>query len=244
MSATPPPALARRLVSEAVGTALLLATVVGSGIMGERLAGGNVAIALLANTLATGAGLVALILTFGPDLGRALQSGRHLADAWQGGLPWREVPAYLAAQVVGAFARRRAGAPHVRTAAVLRLAARARGRRPARQRVRGDVRAAVGDLGLRAPSPDGGRRSRSAPTSPPPTGSRVDLVRQSGRDPGARADRHLRGHPSRRCARASSPRSSLGAAAATAALSLARPRAARRRRRVVLPTRGSRRRSS
>ncbi len=61
--------LTRKAAAEAVGTALLLATVVGSGIMGERLSGGNVAIALLANTLATGAGLVALILTFGPISG-------------------------------------------------------------------------------------------------------------------------------------------------------------------------------
>ena len=57
--------LSRRFASETLGTALLLATVVGSGIMGERLAGGNVAVALLANTIATGADLVALILTFG-----------------------------------------------------------------------------------------------------------------------------------------------------------------------------------
>ncbi|MBM4363905.1 MAG: aquaporin [Deltaproteobacteria bacterium] len=64
-----PPALARRAAAEALGTALLLAVVVGSGIMGERLAGGNVAIALLANTLSTGAGLVSLILTFGPVSG-------------------------------------------------------------------------------------------------------------------------------------------------------------------------------
>ncbi|MGH9664715.1 MAG: aquaporin family protein, partial [Bryobacteraceae bacterium] len=61
--------MARRAVAEALGTALLLAAVVGSGIMGERLAGGNIAIALLANTSATGAALVALILTFGPISG-------------------------------------------------------------------------------------------------------------------------------------------------------------------------------
>lgn len=96
--------LARRAVAEAVGTALLLATVVGSGIMGERLAGGNVAVALLANTLATGAGLVALILTFGPISGAHFNPAVTLADAWQGGLPWGEVPAYLVAQTVGAFA--------------------------------------------------------------------------------------------------------------------------------------------
>jgi glycerol uptake facilitator-like aquaporin len=92
------------MTAEAVGTALLLAAVVGSGIMGERLAGGNVAIALLANTLATGAMLVALILTFGPISGAHFNPAVTLADASQGGLAWREVPGYLAAQLVGAFA--------------------------------------------------------------------------------------------------------------------------------------------
>jgi glycerol uptake facilitator-like aquaporin len=96
--------LARRVVAEAVGTALLLATVVGSGIMGERLSGGNVAVALLANTLATGAGLVALILTFGPVSGAHFNPAVTLADATQGGLPWKSVPWYIAAQVAGAFA--------------------------------------------------------------------------------------------------------------------------------------------
>jgi glycerol uptake facilitator-like aquaporin len=96
--------VARRAVAEALGTAFLLAAVVGSGIMGERLAGGNVAIALLANTLATGAMLVALILTFGPISGAHFNPAVTLADALQGGLPWREVPVYLAAQISGAFA--------------------------------------------------------------------------------------------------------------------------------------------
>ena len=96
--------LARCAVAEGVGTALLLATVVGSGIMGERLAGGNVAIALLANTIATGAGLVALILTFGPISGAHLNPAVTLADATQGGIAWRSVPAYVASQIVGAFA--------------------------------------------------------------------------------------------------------------------------------------------
>jgi glycerol uptake facilitator-like aquaporin len=94
----------RRITAEASGTALLLAAVVGSGIMGERLAGGNVAIALLANTLATGAMLVALILSFGQISGAHFNPAVTLADASQGGLPWREVPGYLAAQTVGAFA--------------------------------------------------------------------------------------------------------------------------------------------
>jgi len=96
--------LARKAAAEAVGTAFLLAVVVGSGIMGERLSGGNVAIALLANTLATGAGLVALILTFGPISGAHFNPVVTLADASQVGLPWREVPAYVAAQITGAFA--------------------------------------------------------------------------------------------------------------------------------------------
>jgi glycerol uptake facilitator-like aquaporin len=96
--------VARRLTAEAVGTALLLAGVVGSGIMGERLAGGNVAIALLANTLATGAVLVALILTFGPISGAHFNPAVTLADAWQGGLAWGEVPGYVVVQIIGAFA--------------------------------------------------------------------------------------------------------------------------------------------
>ena len=96
--------IARRLTAEAVGTCLLLAAVVGSGIMAERLAGGNAAVALLANTIATGAALTALILTFGPISGAHFNPAVTLADASQGGLPWDEVPLYLGAQVVGAFA--------------------------------------------------------------------------------------------------------------------------------------------
>jgi glycerol uptake facilitator-like aquaporin len=96
--------LGRRVAAEAVGTALLLAAVVGSGIMGERLAGGNVAVALLANAIATGAALVALILTFGPISGAHFNPAVTLADAVQGGFAWPDVPAYLGAQVVGAFA--------------------------------------------------------------------------------------------------------------------------------------------
>ncbi|HYQ41637.1 MAG TPA: MIP/aquaporin family protein [Polyangiaceae bacterium] len=95
--------LLKKAAAEGIGTALLLATVVGSGIMGEHLAGGNVAIALLANTIATGAGLVALILTFGPISGAHFNPAVTLADASQGGLPWREVPVYMAAQVAGAL---------------------------------------------------------------------------------------------------------------------------------------------
>jgi glycerol uptake facilitator-like aquaporin len=91
-------------VAELIGTALLLATVVGSGIMGERLAGGNTAVALLANTLATGAALVALILTFSSVSGAHFNPAVTLADAARGGTRWRDAIAYIVAQVVGAFA--------------------------------------------------------------------------------------------------------------------------------------------
>jgi glycerol uptake facilitator-like aquaporin len=92
----------RRLVSEGVGTAMLLAAVVGSGIMAERLSAGNQAIALLANTVATAAALVALILTFGPVSGAHFNPAVTVADASQGGIPWSEVPGYIGAQVGGA----------------------------------------------------------------------------------------------------------------------------------------------
>jgi len=95
--------VARRLVAEGLGTALLLAVVIGSGIMGERLAGGNVAIALLANAIATGAGLVALILMFGTISGAHFNPVVTLSEAWQGNLPRSEVAPYIAVQVLGAF---------------------------------------------------------------------------------------------------------------------------------------------
>lgn len=96
--------LARRLVAEGVGTAFLLAVVVGSGIMGERLADGDIAMALLANSIATGTALAALILTFGAISGAHFNPAVSLGAAWLGGLPWRELPAYWGAQVIGALA--------------------------------------------------------------------------------------------------------------------------------------------
>jgi len=95
--------LARRAGAEALGTALLLATVVGSGIMGERLAGGNVAIALLANSLATGFALVALIIAFGPRSGAHFNPVVTLALALRGELARRDVLPYVAAQAAGAI---------------------------------------------------------------------------------------------------------------------------------------------
>src|SRR5580704_8826065 len=98
------PNLRARIVAEFLGTAFLVAGVVGSGIMAERLAGGNVALALLANTLATGAALVALILTFTPISGAHLNPVVTLAMAQRSQMPWREVPIYIAAQIVGGMA--------------------------------------------------------------------------------------------------------------------------------------------
>lgn len=91
------------MIAEAIGTAMLLTAVVGSGIMGERLADGNMAIALFANTIATGAALVALILTFGAISGAHFNPAVTLADASQGGIAWRDASAYIVAQVFGAF---------------------------------------------------------------------------------------------------------------------------------------------
>ena len=93
--------LRARITAEFLGTAFLVAAVIGSGIMGERLAGGSVAIALLANTIATGAALLALILTFGPISGAHFNPAVTLADAVEHGIAWSEVPAYIAAQCAG-----------------------------------------------------------------------------------------------------------------------------------------------
>jgi glycerol uptake facilitator-like aquaporin len=104
MSDAPVPSLSRRLSAEAVGTGFLLATVVGSGIMGERLAGGSVGLALLANSLATGAALVALVLAFGPLSGAHFNPAVTLSAAAERGLPWSEVLPYVGSQLAGALA--------------------------------------------------------------------------------------------------------------------------------------------
>jgi glycerol uptake facilitator-like aquaporin len=91
----------QRLAAEFLGTAFLVAAVIGSGIMGERLAAGNVAIALLANTIATGAALVALILAFGPISGAHFNPAVSMADAIDRKLPWSEAPVYMLSQILG-----------------------------------------------------------------------------------------------------------------------------------------------
>ena len=93
--------LTKRLAAECLGTALLVATVVGSGIMGEKLAGGNIALALLGNTLPTGAILVVLILAFGPISGAHFNPAVSLVMGLRKAHPWREFLPYAAAQIVG-----------------------------------------------------------------------------------------------------------------------------------------------
>jgi glycerol uptake facilitator-like aquaporin len=93
--------LLRRSASEFLGTGFLVAAVVGSGIMGERLAAGNIAIALLANTIATGAALVALILTFGPISGAHFNPAVTFADAIESGVTWTDAACYALAQCLG-----------------------------------------------------------------------------------------------------------------------------------------------
>jgi glycerol uptake facilitator-like aquaporin len=93
--------LSRRFSAEFLGTAFLVAAVVGSGIMGDRLSNGNVALALLANTIATGAALVALIFTFGSISGAHFNPVVTVADAMEGGIPWAETPAYICGQILG-----------------------------------------------------------------------------------------------------------------------------------------------
>jgi glycerol uptake facilitator-like aquaporin len=93
--------LSRRFSAEFLGTAFLVAAVVGSGIMGDRLSNGNVALALLANTVATGAALVALIFTFGPISGAHFNPVVTVADALEGGISWGDTPAYICGQIFG-----------------------------------------------------------------------------------------------------------------------------------------------
>lgn len=98
------PPLAQRLCAEALGSAFLLAAVVGSGIMAQKLAGGNVALALLGNTLPTGAILVVLILIFAPVSGAHFNPAVSLVFALRGELPWRDAAAYVAVQIAGGIA--------------------------------------------------------------------------------------------------------------------------------------------
>jgi len=191
--------LARRFTGELLGTALLLAAVVGSGIMGERLSGGNAAIALLANTLATGATLVTLVLTFSAVSGAHFNPAVTLADASQGGMRWHDVPVYIVAQFSGAVFG--VWAAHLMFAEpVIQVSQHCpRGRRSDVQRIRRHLRAAVRDLGLRAVT-DGSRAiRRRALHYRGLLVLGVYVICEPGGDPRAGVHEYLCGHPSRRC---------------------------------------------
>ena len=188
--------LQRRLAAEGIGTALLLAAVVGSGIMGERLAGGNVAIALLANTIATGATLVALILTFGADIRGALQSGRDHRRCVTG---WDPVARCAALHRTAADRRRRGctrSTSHVWRTAAPALSQTSSWECAAFQRVRGDVRTARGYLGLLEKALGVCSSCRRSLHHGSVLVYRVDVVCEPGRHRRPRTDGYVRWHSS------------------------------------------------
>jgi glycerol uptake facilitator-like aquaporin len=140
--------LRARLTAEFLDSAFLVAAVIGSGIMGERLAGGNVAIALLANTIATGAALVALILTFGPISGAHLNPAITLADAVEHGIPWSEAVAYMLVRCGGRNCGSGYCASDVRAALVHVVFTLPTRVVAGSKRVRGNVRIVVRHLGM------------------------------------------------------------------------------------------------
>lgn len=190
-----------RLTAEFVGTAFLLMAVIGSGIMGERLSAGNVAIALLANTIATGAALVALILTFGPISGAHLNPAVTLADASQHGVPWSEAPAYIAAQVLGGYLGVLCAHLMFAFTTVLSLTAQSCGRFTDVQRVHCDLWSIVRDMGLFATSlirraVRGGSLHHGGVLV-----HRIDFLRQPRRYPCEVGNGHVQRNQSRRCPR-------------------------------------------
>lgn len=191
--------MVRRVASEALGTAFLLMAVVGSGIMGERLAGGNAAIALLANSVATGGALVALILTFGPISGGHFNPVVTIAHALQAGIAWREVPGYVAAQVVGAFAGVGA-ANEMFGLPLFFMSHHVRSGRSYGERMHCHVWAAVCDRGM-FPKPPAGCGFRGCLHYCGVLVYLLDVVCESRGDAGPGGKRHLCRNPSHRCAR-------------------------------------------
>ena len=185
----------RRLTAELLGTGFLVATVIGSGIMGERLAGGNVAIALLANTIATGAALVALILAFGPISGAHFNPVVTLSDALEGGMPWKETPGYIAAQVLGAMG----GAIVAHGMFALPVVSLSQHARSGAAQIFSEFVATFGLMCViwgcakRRPDDGGIRGGRVHHSGILVYG--VDIVRESGGDNRPRAERHIRRHP-------------------------------------------------
>jgi hypothetical protein len=191
------PSLAQRAFAEWLGTAFLLAAVVGSGIMAEKLAGGNGALALLCNTLPTGAILVVLILTFGPISGAHFNPAVSLAFALRGELSWSTAALYMAVQVLGGIAG--VWAAHLMfELPVAIFDHRAHGARSMAGRSGRHLRPGADDLRLRRA--DAGRcalRGRSLHHGRLLV-HRFNVVRQSRRDDRALIVRYLRRHRAKR----------------------------------------------
>jgi len=191
-------ALSRRVAAEFLGTAFLVAAVVGSGIMGERLAGGNIAIALLANTIATGAALVALILAFGAISGAHLNPAVTMADSMEGGLPWAEVPAYIFAQIIG-DRRSDDGARDVWAFAGFAIEPQPQRTGTSVQRIRCNIWIAVCDLGLLPASFGFGSIRGGCVHHLSVLVHGIYLFRESGRYDCAVSKRHVFGYPADGC---------------------------------------------
>ena len=191
-----------RVAAEALGTGLLVATVVGSGIMAEKLAGGNVAIALLGNTIPTGAILVVLILALGPISGAHFNPAVSLVMAINGGLRWRELGPYAVAQILGGCSGTLV-AHGMFDLPLLQLASKVRnGSGAVVCRVRRDLRAAGDDPGRRPLSHRGGSVCGRAVHNRRVLVHRLDLVRQPSGDDRALHNGHLRrdrAEATRRC---------------------------------------------
>ena len=166
--------------------------------MGQRLAGGNVAIALLVNTVSTGAALVALILALGPISGAHFNPAVTIVDAWQKGVAWRDVPQLVAAQGIGAFAG--VASAHLMFGEPLFSLLESRAERSGAgvQRVCRDVRVAFGDLGVFEAGPER-RRLPLGPTSRRVLVHRLDLLCQPSRHDCQSLHGYIRGNQTRRC---------------------------------------------
>jgi Major intrinsic protein len=172
--------LGARVVAEFLGTGFLVVAVVGSGIMAERLCGGNVGLALLANTIATGAALVALILTFGPISGAQFNPVVTVADAMAGGTAWSDVFPYVAGQV--------------RPTSGVYFSSCSRRNLAALERICRDVWSAVRDLGLQPGTAEARCFCSGMLHHVRVLVYGINVVRKSGSDGGARAKRYVRGN--------------------------------------------------
>ena len=190
--------LPRRLVAESLGTTFLLAAVVGSGIMAQRLAGGNGALALLCNTLPTGAILTVLILTFGPVSGAHFNPAVSIAFALRREIPWPDVAAYVTVQIIGGVVGVWAAHAMFELPVWQVSAHGADGRRTMARRICRDFWIAANDFRLRCANAGGSSLRRRSVHYVGLLVHGVDIIRQSGRDHRAFAFRHLRGYRSRR----------------------------------------------